>query len=190
MRYLVGFVHIAVLVGLTHLSACAAEGGGLGQWVTGKEAERLCQAWCNPEMTCVSPGYATGERCRPDCKYTLAGPCGRYWATQYDCRLGLNCPDEFGDCESALFGIPFGYQQCAKEISDTCDSCPPGTALYDVCDEEPPVCGYSECTFREEACFESGGDCNADYVTEMCKRRNRAGNPDCSGIYSCGMFPC
>jgi hypothetical protein len=178
MRCLVGFVFVLAL----GVIGCgdANEGGGLAQWVTGGEAEHLCEAWCDPDLTCRPP-VASDEACLGACRYKLAGPCGRYWAIAYECRLELDCPDELGGCQ-VTGGLPFGYQECREEILQACDSCPPGTARHDACLAEP-VCGYSECSYREVACFESGGDCNADYVTERCKRRNRAGNPDCSGIY-------
>ena len=180
MWYPLGFVFsLLVLVGV----GCgdASEGGSLAQWVTGAEAERVCEAWCDPELTCRPLG-ASDEQCLGSCRYHLAGPCGRHWATTYDCRVELDCPDDFGDCETPLTGSPFGLSDCAEQLNDACESCPPGTARHDECFQVEPVCGYDDCGYRREACFVSGGDCNADYVTALCERRNRQGIEDCSGI--------
>jgi hypothetical protein len=134
--------------------ACGEE---TGPGVGGQEAELHCRAWCD------SGGCYTGsnspENCRENCRNELAEPCGGFIKAEHDCMTAMSCRDPFEDCAHH----DDDHRKCLSDLRSLCGNCPEGSDY--------------------QACFMSGGDCDATRAEADCRHLVDAGR--CTDFAGC-----
>jgi len=192
-----GFSIWPLLLGL--LSACADSNGvdaaGLG--VSGEVAAELCQMYCADCGGLFVGPEGRVDLCPGRCRAELADPCGERVEALLYCEMGVGVLPVGGQAPQCSerasidsFCAPYHseWYECLRDINAACEvlgedaPCVLGTVLADACIPvgNPNYVGEEECQEHVSACLKAGGDCNADFVTEMCRWVVRADNTECS----------
>jgi hypothetical protein len=192
---------VGVCVCATALIGCGdtapvvvAEGVG----VSGEAAAELCQTYCTEcGGTLFSPNAERPDLCPGRCRSELADGCGERVEANLYCEMGIGVLPVGGqapECrdrpavEWFCSEYRVGWFDCLSELGAACEvlgpdaPCGLGTALGDACIPigNPSYISEEDCQEHVTACLKAGGDCDADFVVEMCRWVVRAGSTECS----------
>jgi len=167
MRYVVGFVLFLLALGALRMVGCGTDSPStdLSAGVKGEDVAEWCHRSCFI-IGCRTPPEGP-ESCIEECKRELAAPCGGYLAVVEQC-VDADCHWDLAGCDRDIVA----YEECRRELRETCEACPEGTVVGDCIAESSHI---FHCREDLRACYLTYGDCNAGPYDGLCSIELTAG---------------